>query len=442
MSITALTWAMLYGAALIASFANPLFGALGYLLEYYMRPQLKWWGKDLPSLRYNLIISAVLGLAFVLRRTGLRPMAAVTNNVVRWLFALGVLMVIVTLTIAVNRGISWNWTLQWWKIAVIFPMLLVGVLRTRGAFDAFVSMNMLGAFWWGYQAWVHPKRAEGRLMDIGSGDSLDDNAAAAHLLTVLPFVVLYLLTVKDKRLRAIALITLPFLVNTLILCNSRGAMVALLAAVAAAMFLVRSGYRLRLVGAAIGLLAAVLMLADTTFIRRQQTTAEYQEDGSAQQRLATWQAGARLVWDRPLGSGGRGFHLLSPEYIPDIVESHGGDPRAPHNTWVMVPAEWGVLGLVCYIGIYVSVFRTLRRIKKRAGTGFYYWRALAIQLALVATIVASAFTDRLYGESGYWMIGLACALERLQLTECQEGATTQEAVAAGAIAARQTFAHA
>ena len=60
MSITALLWVTLYCAAVIVAVANPLFGALGYLPESYMRPELKWWGDELPVLRYNLIISLVV----------------------------------------------------------------------------------------------------------------------------------------------------------------------------------------------------------------------------------------------------------------------------------------------------------------------------------------------------------------------------------------------
>ena len=433
MSFTALTWVTLYCAAIVFSFANPMVGSLGYLLEYYMRPELKWWGDELPVLRYNLIISIVLGVTFLLRRSSLREMVSVPNPALRWLLALAGVMVLVTETVAVDRATSLDWMTQWVKMALIFPLLLVGVVRTRAGFNAFVVAHMLGAFWWGWEAWNDPRREASRLLNIGSGDSLNDNAASAHLLTVLPFIIIYLLTEKDKRLRAVALIACPFVVNTLILCNSRGAMVGLLAALAASFFLVRTGYRLRLVGAGIGTLALLLVLADPQFITRQQSTSNYEEDGSAQQRLATWRGGFRLVSDQPLGAGGRGFHLLSPQYIPEVVEAHGGDLRAPHNTWVMVATEWGVLGLICFIGVYASTFRMLHHVKRRAtAQGFYYWRALAIQLALVAFLVAGAFTDRLYAEAGYWMVGLAFALYRMQATEAAEEQPAQAPAGAAA----------
>lgn len=421
MSITALAWAVLYGSAAVLSVFNPLFGALGYLLEYYMRPELKWWGHDLPALRYNLIISVVLGVTFLIRRGSLRELGGVPKAPRKWLLGLAAVMLIVTATVAVSRPVSWDWTVQWFKIAVVFPLLVTGVVRTTTGFDWFVMTNMLGASWWGYNAWTNPRRANGRLLEIGSGDSFNDNSAAAHLLTVLAFAVVYLLTEKDKRKRALAAVATIFVVNTLVLCNSRGATVALIATLGASFLLIRSGYRVRLVGTGVAMIALVLTMADPQFLTRQQTTTNYEQDSSAEQRLESWQAGFRMVRDHPLGVGGRGFHLLSPQYIPSIVESHNGDLRAPHNTWVMVSTEWGVAGLICFIGIYGSAFLLLQRVKRRAThQGFYYWRALAIQLAIVATLVAGAFTDRLYGESGYWMVGLACALYRLQAADAAD----------------------
>ena len=425
MSLTALFWVVLYVSAIVGSFAMPLFGALGYLLEYYMRPELKWWGSALPSLRYNLIVSVVFGVAYVIRRSSLRPMTPAPNPALRWLMAMTVTMAFVTATVAVDRGTSWNWAVQWFKIAVIFPLLLGSVVRTRNAFNLVAAAHMLGAFWWGWDAWQRPKRAAGRLLEIGSGDTLNDNAAAAHLLTVLPFIAVYLLAEKDKRLKAIALIAAPYVINTLILCNSRGAMVGLAVAIASTVFLIRSGHRMKVVGAGIALVATFFLLADDTFIRRQQSTANYEEDGSAQQRLETWRGAARLVEDRPLGAGGRGFHLLSPRYIPEIVALHGGDPRAPHNTWIMVVTEWGIVGLLFFVALNGSTLMMLERLKRRTkllgqDAMYFYWRALALQLAIIAGLSAGFFSDRLYGESGYWMIGLAYALNRIQLADYAE----------------------
>ncbi len=432
MSITALVWALLYCAAIVSSLVNPLYASLGYFLEYYMRPELKWWGDDLPALRWNLIVSIALAVSFLIRRTSLRPLVAVRNLALPWLLALGGIMLVVSVTVAVDPDVSWNWMLQWDKMALVFPLLLVGVIRSSSGFNLVVAANMLGGFWWGWEAWRHPKRSAGRLMAVGSGDTFNDNDAAAHLLTLLPLVFVYLLAQKDKRLRLVALIAAPFVINTLVLCNSRGAVVGLAAAGAAAIFLIRPGYRMRLAGVGVAILCAGFLLADNQFIHRQQTMNRYEDDGSAQERLVSWKGAIALVKDRPYGAGGRGFHLLSPQYIPEVVEANGGELRATHNTWAMVATEWGILGLVCFAWIYASAFRMLSHVKKsvRPGEdGFYYWRAFALQLSIIGYLVAGVFADRVYGEVGYWLVALSYALCRVQRTE-QADATQIAPVAA------------
>ena len=121
MSLTALAWLLLYCALLVGSVVNPLWGSLGYLLEYYQRPELRWWGDDLPDLRWNLLMSLALGGAFVLRRSSLRQMLPVKNLALPWLLGLWVVMLLVTFTVAVDFNLSYEWFVQWTKLAVIFP---------------------------------------------------------------------------------------------------------------------------------------------------------------------------------------------------------------------------------------------------------------------------------------------------------------------------------
>lgn len=426
MSLTAILWAIAYVFFAATSIINPMSGVLGYLLEYYMRPAIKWWGDDLPDLRYNLIISVVLASTFLLRRGSLRPMAPTPNLPLRWLLLMLAIMLGVTATVAISPSVSAQWIMDWTKMAILFPVVMAGVIRSRQDFDLFMLAHMLGGFHWGWEAYQNPHRQAGRLMSVGSGDTLHDNAAAAHLLTVLPFTAVSLANATGF-MRIVGFISLPFVLNTIILCNSRGSMVGMTVAAVMSFWLVRRGYRMRLLVGSVVFAALLFTLADDRFISRQQTTAD-PTDNSAQARLVTWRGAFELVKDRPLGSGGRGFHLLSPVYIPDVVESHGGDLRAPHNTYAMVASEWGIAGLLCYFGIYGSAFINLARIKRAAqrnASDYFYWRALAIQLALIAFLVAGTTTDRLYAEAGYWMVALSWSLLRIQRTEAENTPSTE-----------------
>lgn len=420
-------WLVTYVSGLLASFVQPVFGVYTYLFEYYLRPPLHWWGKGyLPLLRWNFIAAAVASAAFILRRGSLKDIGKASATPGALLVALAGVMMVVQL-FAVNRELSWLSITEYLKL-ILFHGLIVGNLRSVAAFDGFIAMHMLGAGWWGFEAWRNPRREAGRLANVGSGDTWSDNFAAAHLLTVIPFIVVYLLLHKDKRLKAIAGVTAPFVINVFILCNSRGATVGLLAGAMVAVLIARSGHRIRMLAAGAALAAGFFALADPEFIARQQTTTRYEEDGSAQQRFATWQGGLRLLAERPLGTGGKGYEELSPVYVPEVVEAMG-EKRAPHNTFVLVASEWGIQGLFLYLSFQASLFYLARQVRKRATSGdIWYYRAVALEVSMVAMLVSSMFSDRLYGEAPYWIAGLVVALHRLQTHELAQRAGSVEPV--------------
>ena len=417
-----IAWLAVYFGGLIASVINPLYGLLAYLFEYYLRPSLHWWGKDLPAFRWSLLAAVVTAGSFVMNRTSLRKMPTVKNPALPWVLGLGAVTVLFT-PLAANVAESWEWALDFLKLIALYG-LMVGVVRTQGAFDAVLALHIACAGWWGWEAYLDPTRVAGRLLRVGSSDTLNDNAASAHLLTVIPFLVILAGTSKDKRLRALAILTAPFIINTFVLCNSRGSTLGLIAILLWSFRVARAGLRIRIAGAAIATALAFVLLADPVFFSRQQTTATYEEDPSATGRLESWIGGLKLLRDRPWGAGGRGFHELSPKYIPHIVEVHEGQLRAPHNTFVMVATEWGVQGLVLFLGFLWATFRILKRVRIRAlEADWFYYRALGVELALVGQMVAGTFTDRLYGESVYWMAALAFALCRMQEAELPASAT-------------------
>jgi O-antigen ligase len=406
-----LAWVVIYCTLVIASFINPLYGTLGYLFEYYLRPSMHWWGQALPDLRWNFTIAAVLTFTFLLRRSSLPDIGPARRGPGLCLAGLLFIMLLVTPTTAVNPTLSWNSTTNFSKL-ILFHGLLVGTVRTELGFDAVAAMHMAGAGWWGWEAYTNPKRAAGRLENVGSGDTLGDNGTAAQILTVLPFIAVYLLVSKNKKLKGLAFLVAPFVLNTFILCNSRGALLALIAAGAAAVWLTRSGHRLGTAVAGVALAGALFYLADPQFLQRQQFTTDYESDGSAMGRIDAWRGAVQLVKDYPLGAGGQGFWELSPVYVADLVDRMR-EKRDPHNTVVLVASEWGIPGLTLYLLYYFTAFMLLADVRKRALNAMWYYRSVAVQLAMIGVFVAGLFTDRLYAEAPYWMGALAVALQRI-----------------------------
>jgi len=425
-----IAWLLVYWGGIVLSFVNPIYGLVTYLFEYYLRPSLHWWGKDIPDWRFSLIVSVVALVTYALNKSQLPEQRVKENPALKWLLAFGVNMLFVY-PLAVNPQESMDATVLFWKVIALYG-LIIGVLRTDWAFNAFVAMHIAGAGWWGFEAWRDPERDAGRLLNVGSSDTLNDNQAAGHLLTVVPFVLLFAFLVKDKRLRALAIVAGPFIINTFILCNSRGAMVGMAVALLCTLILAKSGHRKKMVLATAGVVLAFFMLADRQFITRQQSTLHYEGEATAQNRISNWGSGYELIKDHPLGTGGYGFNQLSPIYAPEVTGGRSTGRISPHNTWILVASEWGVQGMVLFLGFIGATFRMLHRIRKETTDELSYYRSLAIQIGLIGTLAAATFSDRLYGESIYWLCALAVVTYRMHQNREVTVAAAQPAAEAAA----------
>jgi O-antigen ligase len=92
-----------------------------------------------------------------------------------------------------------------------------------------------------------------------------------------------------------------------------------------------------------------------------------------------------------------------------------------HNTYLQWGAEWGIQGLVLWLGFIGATLLLLWKSCRRSRADpWYYYRFLAVMLALVGRLTAGIFTTAFYGESIYWMCSLAFALHRIQSTELEK----------------------
>ena len=84
------------------------------------------------------------------------------------------------------------------------------------------------------------------------------------------------------------------------------------------------------------------------------------------------------------------------------------------RTLIQTAAEWGVQGLILFVGFLVVTFWSLHRVRKESsGPDWFYYRSLAIELGLIGTLVAGVFSVRFYGESIYWFAALSVVLRRM-----------------------------
>ena len=94
-----------------------------------------------------------------------------------------------------------------------------------------------------------------------------------------------------------------------------------------------------------------------------------QSDSSAEQRYTIWQVAEKIIADNPvLGVGMGAYGIVHERYArtrPEWAIAHG--PRDTHSTYLHILAESGPLGLLLFLGIFLSayweLFKTSRSIR-------------------------------------------------------------------------------
>jgi len=431
MSLTAFVWVTAYTTSAIMAFVNPAYGLFGYFLDYYGHPPLRWWGDELPDLRWSLIISLVTLGALVICQEKLAKLKNLPHPQTKWLLMLIATTFIVTPTMAVAKDQSWEQTIEIAKLGVLY-FLIVRTVRSHVHFRYLMLIQIVGALWWGWNAFEDPKRIGTRLEGIGGPDSVTSNATAAHLLAIFPLIGVLFLEGKGWE-RIVCVLAGVLSLNAFILCNSRGGFVALIVTGLYAILITRGRFRRKImVGMTIG---AVLFysLMDPQFIERQSTIKNYEEDDSATSRLELWKGAIRLIQDYPLGTGGGGFAELSPVYAADVVEAYGKN-RTAHNTYLLAAAEWGIAGFMFFAGFLVSTICELHRLRNISPTTAneirMYRESYAIELGLIAVMVAGLFTNRVYAEAIYWLSAFTAILKNLYLNERKDASNSQHELSA------------
>lgn len=408
-----------YVASLIGTFVNPVFGVMGYIFEWGHHPPLFWWGSDWPDLRWSLLISVVLLVSFAFRYGSLKKLITEKFTIWYWLLGWWIVMIYVSKFFAVDDVASWDKVSLLPKLALLY-FLIAKTPRIPKHYKWIIWMFLFVAFDFGQIATFEGKN---RMLKVSGPGAGDENAVSSHVLTAIPFLILYFFEGK-KWEKFAAVISLPFILNLIILGNSRGAMLAVAAMIITGIFVSRGKVRRYfIVGLVVGS-AMFLYLTNDQFWERQESISSYQKDGSASGRLKAWAAAFEMLKDYPLGAGGGGFDELNVDYVPEFAARNHGKGQTVHNTFLLVLTEWGVPGFIFFMGFIIHSLIIMLRIRKDAiytrDPGFYATEGTALFLGMVGILAAGFFINRPYAEVIYWLSAFAIALRDIQFNEIME----------------------
>ncbi len=420
MSLTAIGFLGIYALGLVLAFVrHPSFGLLSYVWAFYNLPPSRWWGSELPDVRWSLLAAGATAAALVLYVAAHRDRPSTRPG---WTRSWGTRLLLLF--------VAWMWLQTLWAVSpdlhiegamlytkyAVLSYVLYTILTDGVTLERFGWVHVLGCFLWGWTGFMSD--VSGRWEAV-LGPGIDDsNVLGFHLVTGLAFAGFLFLTVDGKK-KWLAFLAIPFILNGIILTASRGTLLGLIAAGVAA--LVFAPKRRRVIVTSSLALATVLFFVlarnDSLFWTRAASitqTDEEQMDPSAASRLTIAEANWRMAMDHPFGAGSQGNEVLSPQYIPEEILTDGR--RSAHNTWMAVLVDEGVPGLLLFAGLYIWVIARLFRLRRLDSSGLPLSVAgcrAAVGVCIAAFLVSGQFMNLFKAEVLLWLIAIVPVLDAL-----------------------------
>jgi O-antigen ligase len=296
---------------------------------------------------------------------------------------------------------------------VLLYFLITRAIQDRTDFRVVVLAMAVGAAYIGYEVTINERGdfTGSRLEGVGAPGADTSNSLASVLLLTLP-VIGSLMVNGRFRDKVFAIMAAPFVLNVVLLCNSRGAFLGLIGAGAMFVALSRGAARKQALRAvALGGILLFLLLGDPEILQRFLTTFSGSEDRdrSAASRLEFWQAGLLMIADYPLGDGGGSFKFVhGGAYLARVVGKDAPE-RSLHNGYLTEATEWGLQGLTLRLifigGAMLAAYRTIKRCYEE-GRPQDSLVGNCLIAAIVSFLTTSVFGSFISNEWSYWIVAL------------------------------------
>jgi O-antigen ligase len=403
-----------------------------------------WWGELIGGVQFTPSFSAFLYYVFVvvtywlpgadvaialaLFSMLLRPQDWRIAPSMVWVGAF-VIWAILAWVSSPYRADSWEQTFSLIKVWIV-TVVAYNVVRTKAqlrfflifAVGCFALFPMRGAFvnyLGGYSVW-------GRALWNFAYANPNDLAAFTLLYIAFSFAVFFLC--RTSLIRLGALVCGGLMMLLILFTQSRGALLALIAAVGLAMLAKWRNPRVLLAAAALSLAAATLApktawerLGGLLGASASDGFKGADREGSAEQRYQLLKVSAIVANDNPLFGVGPGAYSIAHgsyarQHVGEFPLALGN--RDPHNTMMRLAAEMGYTGAAIFVMMIVSALFRARRTRLATRDARLGDVLRFLSIGLVAFMLAG-----LFGSIGYLnLLYLTLAMMECTIALARHGA--------------------
>ena len=393
-------------------------GILAFFVLEYVRPS-----NYFPAMaRVNSLLPLLVAVAAILAPGRVSNQELFEDRTSRWLLVYLGLLALSVLTSDVTQ-VAWQvflavlgYTLMYWAISKH-----VSSLRgLRGVFKALLFVHLLIAALNPsiFSATDRPYISAGAFLGDGNDLALSVNIA-------IPLCLFLLFESSTWIAKTLYTGVLLALVLCLVVTQSRGGTLALMSV--GAYYLWTSKQRVR-VGLALASAAVlILVVAPPAYFARMNDMTNA-EEGSAQGRIAAWNAAIRMAGDNPVLGVGAG--LFGVTYGANYGSTIG--PKTAHSIYFLTLGELGFPGLACLLALIVSSlaanWRLASRLRRERGANAARHELqllTATSASMIAFATGGAFLSAVYSPhmfviSAILVVARRLATEQLQSTQTHE----------------------
>lgn len=404
----------------------PVAGLYLYLLIVYLRPQDLLF--SLAILRPNIFLLALTAISLVIHRkfSGKTHVVLLRNDKMFLAFLVAAVLSNIT---SIWFSSSVETTIELLKVS-IFYFVAIMLLDNKKRLMRFITLYL---FSYGFVSLIQIytyltiglTRSTGRggygiivggTTVLGGGGALKMSSQGVSgvggyssyflanasefglgLCIAFPLSYYFFRATKSRILKIISLVLLAMFIVSIIFTGSRGAFVG---AVAALVYLLYKEKKLLIGLVAIAVLSVpAAYLVSDQYVDRIESIGDYESDESVGVRFQLWRAAADMIADYPVFGVGTG----------NFPNAYGGTYRekdsanlywSPHNVFIQIVTEMGLVGFCIYIMFIISIFRINIQSRKLLAPlkdqKALIYLSNALDVILVGYIVAGQFITATY----------------------------------------------